>query len=153
MRVRVQMSAKKGISRRKKIATRPDVDPSSALSPESQHSSSCEISQESSNQPGSGSCSGDQDLLDADDINILKIIVREYKAHRIDFTVLPHRPRFKPPRINTGIICNAEIRKRASAKAKADYQATGGSLSSLTELLLWKYLGCPADVVKTGPKE
>ncbi|AFM26097.1 hypothetical protein Desti_3445 [Desulfomonile tiedjei DSM 6799] len=87
-----------------------------------------------------------------EDIEILKKIVREYKGQRIDFSILPHRPRFKYPRVNSGMTCNAEIRRRALAKAKSDPDGTGGSLSSLIELLLWKYLGCPPDVVETGPK-
>lgn len=95
----------------------------------------------------------DQNLLDLDDIEILKIMVREYKAHRVDFSILPRRPRFKYPRVNSGITCNAEIRRRALIKAKADPDATGGSLSSLIELLLWKFLGCPSDVVEIGPKK
>jgi hypothetical protein len=144
------MSANKRTSRRGKIEKNPGANSSTPLSTESQASSPGANSEDPSNHQSSGA---HQAHLDADDVNILKIIVREYKAHRIDFSVLPPRPRFKPPRINTGIICNAEIRRRASAKAKADPNVTGGSLSSLTELLLWKYLGCPADVVKTGPKE
>ena len=90
--------------------------------------------------------------LEPEDIEILKKVAREYKAQRVDFTRLPHRPRFKYPRVNSGITCNAEIRRRALVRAKSDPEGTGGSLSSLIELLLWKYLGCPPDVVETGPK-
>jgi hypothetical protein len=146
------MSGKKGTSKHGKIEKSPDVNSSTPLSTESQ-SSPRTVDQDSFGHESPGTHSVSQNHLDADDVNILKTIIREYKAHRMDFTVLPPRPRFKPPRINTGIICNAEIRKRASAKAKADPNVTGGSLSSLTELLLWKYLGCPSDVVKTGTRE
>jgi len=86
--------------------------------------------------------------LGEDDLDTLKKMVEEYKAHRFDFTSLPRRPRFKGPRINTGITIRAEIRSRALARAKADPDGTGGgSLSGLIELLLWVFLGQPEDVI------
>ncbi|MFC1836005.1 hypothetical protein ACFL2Q_15010 [Thermodesulfobacteriota bacterium] len=86
--------------------------------------------------------------LDPDELDTLKEMVGEYKARRMDFSCLPRRPRFKSPRVNSGFTCNDEIRERASVKAKIDPHGTGGSLSSLIELLLWKYIGCPSDVVE-----
>jgi len=86
--------------------------------------------------------------LNEEDFDTLKRIVEEYKAHRVDFASLPRRPRFKGPRINTGITLRAEIRKRALERAKADPDGTGGgSLSGLIELLLWVFLGQPEDVI------
>lgn len=86
--------------------------------------------------------------LGEDDLDTLKRMVEEYKAHRLDFTSLPRRPRFKGPRINTGITIRAEIRNRALARAKADPDGTGGgNLSGLIELLLWVFLGQPEDVI------
>ena len=86
--------------------------------------------------------------LGEDDLDTLKRMVEEYKAHRLDFTSLPRRPRFKGPRVNTGITIRAEIRKRALERAKADPDGTGGgNLSGLIELLLWVFLGQPEDVI------
>ena len=66
----------------------------------------------------------------------------------VDFTSLPRRPRFKGPRINTGITIRAEIRNRALERAKADPdERGGGNFSGLIELLLWVFLGCPEDVI------
>ncbi len=100
---------------------------------------------EESSPPEIGS---DEPPIREDDFETLRKIVEEYKAHRLDFTLLPPRPRFASPRTNSGFTCNAEIRRLASKKAQADPHGTGGSLSQLIELLLWKYLGCPPDVVK-----
>jgi hypothetical protein len=86
--------------------------------------------------------------LAEDDLDTLKRMVEEYKAHRFGFTSLPRRPRFKGPRINTGITIRAEIRRRALERAKADPDGTGGgNLSGLIELLLWVFLGQPEDVI------
>lgn len=86
-----------------------------------------------------------------DDFETLRKIVTEYKSHRLDFTLLPPRPRFASPRTNSGFTCNSEIRRLASKKAQADPHGTGGSLSQLIELLLWKYVGCPPEVVEKPP--
>jgi hypothetical protein len=93
--------------------------------------------------------------LGEDDLDTLKRMVEEYKSHRLDFTSLPRRPRFKGPRINTGITIRAEIRNRALARAKADPDGTGGgNLSGLIELLLWVFLGQPEDVIdRAAPPE
>lgn len=57
-------------------------------------------------------------------------------------------PAFKKPRKNSGIHCSEEILKRAMKQAKLEKDKTGGSLSRLVELLLWKYLGEPEDVLE-----
>ena len=93
----------------------------------------------------------DEPPIREDDFETLRKIVEEYKAHRLDFTLLPPRPRFASPRTNSGFTCNTEIRRRASKKAQADPHGTGGSLSQLIELLLWKYVGCPPDVIEKPP--
>lgn len=133
----------------------PDVDNSPSLNPHgaqySQRSSECfsrtpvedsSIPTESRELVKAGGLP-----LDPDEFDTLKEMIGEYKAHRMDFSYLPRRPRFKSPRVNSGFTCNDEIRERASLKAKIDPHGTGGSLSSLIELLLWKYIGCPSDVV------
>lgn len=90
----------------------------------------------------------DRSPLGDDDLDVLKRMVDEYKAHRVDFTSLPRRPRFKGPRVNTGISIHAEIRNRALQRAKADPDGTGGgNLSGLIEVLLWMFLGCPEDLI------
>jgi hypothetical protein len=91
---------------------------------------------------------GEKNPLGEHDLDTLRRMVEEYKAHRFDFTNLPRRPRFRGPRINTGITIRAEIRNRALARAKADPDGTGGgNLSGLIELLLWVFLGQPEDVI------
>ena len=86
--------------------------------------------------------------LGEDDLNVLRRMVEEYKAQRVDFSSLPRRPRFKGPRINTGISIHEEIRNRALQRAKADPDRSGGgNLSGLIELLLWMFLGCPEDAI------
>jgi len=89
--------------------------------------------------------------LEPEELQDIREILRQYKAH--DLSGLPRRPTFKDPRINSGFVCNEEIRKRALAKAKADPRATGGSLSSLIELLLWRFIGSPEDVIEDQVSE
>jgi hypothetical protein len=93
----------------------------------------------------------DDTPLGEDDFEVLRKMVQEYKAHRIDFSNLRRRPKFKGPKVNSGIAINAEIRRRVLERAKADPDGTGGgNLSGLIELLLWTFLGCPGDVVDKG---
>ena len=92
--------------------------------------------------------------LAEDDFEVLRKMVLEYKAHRIDFSNLRRRPKFKGGKVNSGIAINAEIKRRAVERAKADPDGTGGgNLSGLIELLLWTFLGCPEDVIDRGPRE
>lgn len=89
--------------------------------------------------------------LNPEELQALREILQQYQAH--DISGLPRRPAFREPRMNSGFLCNTEIRKRALQKAKEDPRATGGSLSSLIELLLWRYIGSPEDVVKKSDSE
>ena len=89
--------------------------------------------------------------LSPEELQAIREILQQYKAHEI--SSLPRRPTFKEPRTNSGFLCNEEIRKRALAKAKADPRATGGSLSSLIELLLWRFVGSPDDVIEKQDSE
>ena len=89
--------------------------------------------------------------LTSEELQAIREILQQYKAHEI--SNLPRRPTFKEPRSNSGFLCNEEVRKRALQKAKADPRATGGSLSSLIELLLWRYVGSPEDVVEEEDSE
>lgn len=80
------------------------------------------------------------------EIEVLREIIETYRANKLELSL--GRPRFKKPRTNSGILLNDEIRKRATEKAKSDPDATGGSLSALVEVLLWRYIGSPSDVVE-----
>ena len=97
---------------------------------------------------------GEKPPLAGDDFEVLRKMVQDYKSHRIDFSNLRRRPKFRGPRVNSGIAINAEIKRRAVERAKADPDGTGGgNLSGLIELLLWTFLGCPDDVVDRGPRQ
>jgi hypothetical protein len=53
------------------------------------------------------------------------------------------RPRFVGKRVNTGLLVNEGLKNRAIARAKLENL----SLSQLVELLMWRYVGEPADCV------
>jgi len=57
-------------------------------------------------------------------------------------------PTFTGDRHNTGIHINKVIHTRVKERIAADKHSTGGSLSRLTELLLWRFLGEPDDVLE-----
>lgn len=61
------------------------------------------------------------------------------------------RPVFRGKRRNTGVHVNEEILNRTMKKLKTDKVRTGGSLSLLVELLLWKYIGGPPDLLEKVP--
>ncbi len=50
-------------------------------------------------------------------------------------------------RQNTGMCVDAVVLKRAREKARHERIRTGGSMSQLVELLLWQYIGSPADLL------
>ena len=89
--------------------------------------------------------------LQSHEIETLREIIEKYHTNQFDLS--GGRPRFRKPRTNSGILLNENIRKRALEKAKADPDATGGSLSGLVELLLWRYIGSPSDVVEGSDSE
>ena len=62
---------------------------------------------------------------------------------------IERRPVFKGQTRNTGIKINEELLNRAVQKAKKQRLRTGGSLSGLVELLLWKYLDEPDDLIES----
>ncbi|MCA1962243.1 MAG: recombinase family protein [Desulfomonile sp.] len=74
------------------------------------------------------------------------------KSKGVAVPVQEIRPVFKGERKNTGVHVNKEILKLAAAKAKSEKARTGGSLSMLVELLLWRYVGSPAHLLDTGPE-
>lgn len=76
----------------------------------------------------------------------LRLMLDSWRSRK-ERPVLPQRPIFKGQRRNTGVHCNTEILERAAAKAKAERLETGGSLSMLVELLLWRYIGEPEDLL------
>lgn len=81
----------------------------------------------------------------------LKAMLDWWKRHRLDpLADFKTKPIFQGKRKNTGICINDEILRRSLEKAKTDKTRTGGSISSLIETLLWKYLECPSDVVETS---
>jgi len=61
---------------------------------------------------------------------------------------MEQRPMFAGKRKNTGVHVNEEILARAVRKLKTEKKKTGGSLSLLVELLLWKYIGSPKDALE-----
>jgi hypothetical protein len=58
------------------------------------------------------------------------------------------RPVFRGKRINSGFHINETILRKAQEKVKTDKLRSGGSLSLLVELLLWRYIGSPEDVLE-----
>jgi hypothetical protein len=50
-------------------------------------------------------------------------------------------------KINTGLLIDQGIKDAALAAARKDPAITGGSLSLLVELLLWRFLGSPGDYI------
>lgn len=86
--------------------------------------------------------------LNDEEVQQVRQMLKDYRKGKLVVGDLTRRPKFKNPRPNSGIRCNEEIRKRASAKAKEMKKETGGNLNSLIELLLWQFIGCPDDVVQ-----
>jgi hypothetical protein len=86
--------------------------------------------------------------LSDDEIYEVRKMLHDYRKRHLNIGEFTKRPKFKSPRINSGIRCNEEIRKRSLAKAKEMSNETGGTLNSLIELLLWEFIGRPEDVVK-----
>lgn len=62
---------------------------------------------------------------------------------------IERKPIFKGQTRNTGIKINEELLNRAVQKAKKERLRTGGSLSGLVELLIWKYLDEPDDLIES----
>lgn len=64
------------------------------------------------------------------------------------------KPRFKRDRTVTKTVrLGAELAKRAERAALVHKALTGGSLSGLFEVLVWRFLGCPEDLVIPLPEE
>lgn len=72
---------------------------------------------------------------------------RATKGKGGESTMPAKRPTLKGPegRINTGLLIDKTLKDRALEAAKRDPAMTGGSLSLLIELLLWRFLGEPAE--------
>ena len=82
------------------------------------------------------------------DLDNLKALLDWWKS-RPEATVSTPEPRpvFTGESKNTGIRINKTILERATAQAREQRWQTGGSLSQLVELLLWRYIGSPEDVL------
>ena len=82
------------------------------------------------------------------DLDNLKALLDWWKS-RPEATVSTPEPRpvFTGESKNTGIRINKKILERATVQAKEQRWQTGGSLSQLVELLLWRYIGSPEDVL------
>jgi hypothetical protein len=64
------------------------------------------------------------------------------------------KPRFKRDQTVTKTVrLSAELAKRAEREALVQKALTGGSLSGLVEVLLWRFLGSPDDLVIPLPEE
>jgi hypothetical protein len=78
-----------------------------------------------------------------------------WKAHKDGFTAmtdapqkLETRPTFQRTRTATKTIrVSEELIKRAEKEARRQKALTGGSLSGLIEVLLWRFLGSPDDLI------
>ena len=71
-----------------------------------------------------------------------------WRHHRNDPLMgIQTRPIFRGTRKNTGIVVNESILEQAVTRAKKEKALTGGSISSLVEILLWRYIGEPVDVL------
>jgi len=76
-----------------------------------------------------------------------------WKEEKTHVGLMEVRPEFKPdlPYKSTGIRVRKEILTRAMEKAKRQRLKSGGSISSLVEVLLWEYIGSPADLLASPP--
>jgi hypothetical protein len=72
----------------------------------------------------------------------------ENTRHEVNMKTPQQRPLFKGKLINTGIRISEPILKKAQAKLKTERGKTGGSLSKLLELLLWKYIDSPPELIE-----
>lgn len=87
--------------------------------------------------------------LSSEEVGTLREIISWYESRRIGLDHIERRPIFKGRTRNTGIKINEELLNRAVQKAKKQRVRTGGSLSGLVELLLWKYLDEPDDLIES----
>ena len=86
--------------------------------------------------------------LCAEDLTDLNAMLDWWRHHRNDPLMgLQTKPIFRGTRKNTGVVINSTILEKAIAKAKNQKALTGGSISSLVEILLWRYIGEPVDVL------
>lgn len=94
---------------------------------------------------------GRKDLspLSSEEVGTLREIVSWWESRRMGLDYIERRPIFKGHTRNTGIKINEELLNRAVQKAKKERLRTGGSLSGLVELLLWKYLDEPDDLIES----
>jgi hypothetical protein len=76
-------------------------------------------------------------------------ILTWWKEQRTVVGLMEARPEFRGDLRykSTGIRVREEILARAMKKAKRQRLKSGGSISSLVELLLWEYIGSPADLL------
>lgn len=87
--------------------------------------------------------------LSPEEVGALREIISRWKSGRMGLDRIERRPVFKGETRNTGIQINRELLNRAIQKAKKERLRTGGSLSGLVELLLWKYLDEPDDLIES----
>jgi hypothetical protein len=94
---------------------------------------------------------GEKDVspLSSEEVGTLREIVSWWESRRIGLDYIERRPIFKGQTRNTGIKINEALLNRAVQKAKKERLRTGGSLSGLVELLLWKYLDEPDDLIES----
>jgi hypothetical protein len=87
--------------------------------------------------------------LSLEEVGALREIVSWWESRRMWLDQIERRPMFKGKTRNTGIKINEELLNRAIQKARKERLRTGGSLSGLVELLLWKYLDEPDDLIES----
>jgi hypothetical protein len=81
------------------------------------------------------------------EVEELKELIVWWRAHKGGkWGTLGEIPVFKGPRKKTSFFCNEEIAMRGAIVAREE----GYSLSRLVEILLWRHLGRPQDVLAAG---
>lgn len=88
--------------------------------------------------------------LTPEEVGTVREMILWWKSRRMGLDAVERRPVLKGRTRNTGIQINEELLNRAVQKAKKERLRTGGSLSGLVELLLWKYLDEPDDLIETS---
>jgi len=88
--------------------------------------------------------------LSSNEVDTLREVISWWQSRRMRLDHIERRPVFKGQTRNTGIQINRELLNRATQKAKKERLRTGGSLSGLVELLLWKYLDEPDDLIESS---
>lgn len=99
----------------------------------------------------------DQPVFPFDETTAIELaqMLEWWKAHKDGLETLMEspqsaetRPTFKRDRTVTKTVrLAAQLVERAEKEARRQKNISGGSLSGLVEVLLWRFLGCPNDLI------